>query len=81
MGNAGGWLKTGIRVRVNNQLSAPFMVKGISTTLFLTVMDSLLKRLKQENYDLSEYGTYVGAAVHVDTTKLTPSANLLGISA
>ncbi len=61
------------RVRVCNQLSAHFNVERgvkqgsvLSPTLFLIVMDSLLKQMKANNCGLSVCGTYAGAAIHAD---------------
>ena len=64
-------------VCVNDQLSTPKVKRGVkqgsvlSPTLFLTVMDSLLK---QESYGLSVCGTYVGAAVHADDLRTSASS-------
>ena len=61
------------RVRVHNQLSDPFTVERgvkqgsvLSPTLFLTVMDQLLKQLKEKKPGLSVCQTYAGAAIHAD---------------
>ena len=65
------YAKSTSRVRVNNQLSDPFIVERgvkqgsvLSPTLFLIVMDQLLKQLKGERYGLSVCQTYVGGAIH-----------------
>ena len=60
-------------VRIGSQLSEPFSVhRGVkqgsvlSPTLFLTVMDRLLKEMKAERHGLSISQTYIGAAIHAD---------------
>ena len=65
--------KSTSRVGVNNQLSDPFIVERgvkqgsvLSPTLFLIVMDQLLKQLKGKRYGLSVCQTYVGGAIHAD---------------
>ena len=61
------------RVRLNNRLSDPLLIgRGVkqesvlSPTLFLTVMDNLLKRMKERNISSSMRGIYTGAAIHAD---------------
>ena len=56
-----------------NQLSEPFTVERgvkqgsvLSFTLFLTVMDHLLKLLKEKKLGLSLCQTYARAAIHAD---------------
>ena len=50
----------------------------LSPTLFLTVMDLLLKRLRESDCGLHVRGTYMGAAVHADDLRTTaPSAEAL----
>ena len=81
------------RVRVYNQLlSEPFTIERgvkqgsvLSPTLFLIVMDQLLKQLKENNYGLSVCQTYAGAAIYADdlrttaasTDAMTQQANIL----
>ena len=68
------WYSTSsARVRVNGHTSNSFKIsRGVkqgsvlSPTLFLTVMDLLLKRLRESNCGLLVRGTYMGAAVHAD---------------
>ena len=61
------------RVRINNHISDKFTIsRGVkqgsvlSPTLFLIVIDVLLKRLRESNYGLAIRGTYMGAAIHAD---------------
>ena len=60
-------------VRIGSQLSEPFSVHRVvkqgsilSPTLFLTVMDRLLKEMRAECHGLSISQTYIGAAIHAD---------------
>ena len=64
------------RVRVNNQLSEPFTVgvkqgSVLSPTLFLIVMDQLLKQLREKKYGLSVCQTFAGVAIHTDDLRTT----------
>ena len=77
------WYSTSsARVRVNGHTSYSFNIsRGVkqgsvlSPTLFLTVMDLLLKRLRESDCGLHVRGTYMGAAVHADDVRTTaPSA-------
>ena len=65
-------------MRVSNQ---PFTVERgvkqssvLSPTLFLTVMDRLLKQLKEEKHGLSVCQTYAGAAIHADDLRTTAAS-------
>ena len=69
------------RIRINNQLSEPFTVQRgvkqgsvLSPTLFLFVMDDLLKQLREEKHGLSVCRTYIGAAVHADDLRTTAAS-------
>ena len=69
------------RVRVNNEISEPFIVaRGVkqgsvlSPTLFLIVMDQLLKQLREKKHGLSVCQTYAGAAIHADDLRTTPES-------
>ena len=73
------------RVRINNQLSEPITVERgvkqgslLSPTLFLIVMDQLLKQLRDKKHGLSVCNTYAGAAIHADDLRTTaPSKEVL----
>ena len=58
---------------MNDQLSEPFVAERgvkqgsvLSPTLFLVVMDELLKQMRESNHGLSLCNTYAGAAIHAD---------------
>ena len=60
-------------VRINHQISDKFTLsRGVeqgsvlSPTLFLIVIDVLLKRMQESNCGLSIRGTYMGAAIYAD---------------
>ena len=62
-----------VHVRMRFWRIEPFTVnRGVkqgsilSPTLFLTVMDSLLKEMRKERHGLSISQTYIGAAIHAD---------------
>ena len=66
------------RVRLNNRLSDAFLIgRGVKQgsvlfpSLFLTVMDSLLKRRMERNVGSSIRGVYIGAAIHADDLRTT----------
>ena len=46
----------------------------LSPTLFLMVMDLLLKRLRESECGLYVRGTYMGAAVHADDLRSTTAS-------
>ena len=46
----------------------------LSPTLFLFVMDDLLKQLREEKHGLSVCCTYIGAAVHADDLRTTAAS-------
>ena len=46
----------------------------LSPTLFLTVMDLLMKRLRESDCGLHVRGTYMGAAVHADDLRTTAAS-------
>ena len=59
-------------------ISEPFIVaRGVkqrsvlSPTLFLIVMDQLLKQLREKKHGLSVCQTYAGAAIHADDQRTT----------
>ena len=61
------------RVRINNHISDKFTIsRGVkqgsilSPTLFLIVINVILKRLRESNYGLSIRGFYMAAAIHAD---------------
>ena len=65
-------------VRLNNRFFDAFVVgRGIkhcfvlSPSLFLTVMDSLLKRMRERNVGSSIRGVYTGATIHADDLRTT----------
>ena len=69
-------------VRLKNCLSNPFEVnRGVkqrsvlSPTLFLIVMDILLKDMRTSNCGLSVRGGYAGATVHTDDLRTTSSSS------
>lgn len=69
------------RVRIDNHISDKFIItRGVkqgsvlSPTLFLIVMDVLLKRMKESKCGLSVRGTYTGAAIHADDLRTTASS-------
>ena len=69
-------------VRVHNQLSETFTVERgvkqgsvLSPTLYLIVMDQLLKQLKEKNYGLSVCQTYAGAAIHAEDLRTTAASS------
>ena len=60
-------------VRINHHISDKFTIsRGVkqgsvlSPTLFLIVMDVLLKRMRESNCGLSIRGTHMGAGIHAD---------------
>ncbi len=66
------------RVKVNGQVSSLFDIsRGVkqgpvlSPTFFITVMDILLKRLRDSDRGLHVRGTYMGVAVHADDVRTT----------
>ena len=73
------WYSTSsARVKVNGHVSSSFDIsRGVkqgsflSPTLFLTVMDLLLKRLRESECGLYVRGTYMGGAVHADDLRTT----------
>ena len=69
------------RVRLNNCLSDLLHVgRGVkqgsvlSPTLFLTVMDCLLGRMRESNLGSSMRGVYTGAAIHADDLRTIATA-------
>ena len=76
------WYSTSsARVRVNGHISNSFNIsRGVkqgsvlSPTLFLTVMDLLMKRLRESDCGLHVRGTYMGAAVHADDLRTTAAS-------
>ena len=76
------WYSTSsARVRVNGHISNSFNIsRGVkqgsvlSPTLFLTVMDLLMKRLRESDCGLYVRGTYMGAAVHADDLRTTAAS-------
>jgi hypothetical protein len=77
------WYSTSsARVRVNGHVSSSFGIsRGVkqgsvlSPTLFLTVMDLLLKRLRESECGLYVRGTYMGGAVHADDLRTTAESS------
>ena len=66
------------RVKVNGHISNHFSIsRGVkqgsilSPTLFLTVMDLLLKQLRESECGLFVRGTYMGGAIHADDLRTT----------
>ena len=66
------------RVRVGSELCDPFPIaRGVkqgsvlSPILFLIVVDSLLRSLKDKNAGLSVLGSFVGGAAHADDLRTT----------
>ena len=82
-------IRTGTRnllavVCVNNQLSEAFVVERgvkqdsvLSSTLFLVVMDQLLKQMRESNHGLSLCSTYAGAAIHADDLCTVTAFNIV----
>ena len=76
------WYSTSsARVRVHGHISNSFNIsRGVkqgsvlSPTLFLTVMDLLMKRLRESDCGLHVRGTYMGAAVHADDLRTTAAS-------
>lgn len=70
-------LTSSARVRVNDHLSNSSLSRGVTQgsvlppTLFLTVMDLLLKQLCESMCGLIVRGTHLGAAVHTDDLRTT----------
>ena len=77
------WYSTSsARVKVNGHVSSSFDIsRGVkqgsvlSPTLFLTVMDLLLKRLRESECGLYVRGTYMGGAVHADDLRTTAESS------
>ncbi len=78
------WYSTSTaRVKVNGQVSSLFDIsRGVkqgpvlSPTFFITVMDILLKRLRNSDRGFHVRGTYMGAAVHAEDTAESTEAIL-----
>ena len=77
------WYSTSsARVKVNGQISSCFNIsRGVkqgsvlSPTLFLTIMDVLLKRLRESGHGLHIRGTYMGGAIHADDLRTTSASS------
>ena len=77
------WYSTSsARVKVNGHMSCFFNnFRGVkqgsvlSSTLFLTVMDLLLKQLRESKCGLYVRGTYMGGAVHADDLRTTAASS------
>ena len=77
------WYSTSsARVEVNGHMLCPFNIfRGVkqgsvlSLTLFLTVMDLLLKRIRESKCDLYVRVTYMGGAVHADDLRTTAASS------
>ena len=77
------WYSTSsAKVKVNEHISSCFNIsRGVkqgsvlSPTLFLTVMDVLLKRLRESRHGLHIRGTYMGGAIHADDLRTTATSS------
>ena len=69
-------------VKVNRHISSCFNIsRGVkqgsvlSPTLFLIVMDILLKRLRESGHGLHIRRTYMGGAIHTDDLRMTAASS------
>ena len=77
------WYSTSsARVKVKGHMSCPFNIfcgvkqgSVLSPTLFLTVMDLLLKRLRESKCGVYVRGMYMGGAVHADDLRTTAASS------
>ena len=77
------WYSTSsARVKVNGHTSSCFNIsRGVkqgsvlSPTLFLAVMDILLKQLRESGHGLHIRGTYMGGAIHADDLRMTATSS------
>ena len=77
------WYSTSsAKVKVNRHISSCFNIsRGVkqgsvlSPTLFLTVMDVLLKWLQESRHGLHIRGTYMGGAIHADDLRTTAASS------
>ena len=77
------WYSTSsARVKVNGCVSSCFNISGgvkqdsvLSPTLFLIVMDLLLRRMRESEYGLYVRGTYMGGAIHADDLRTTAASS------
>ena len=77
------WYSTSsAKVKVNGHISSSFDIcRGVrqgsvlSPTLFLAVMDILLKRLRESGHGLHVRGTYMGGAIHADDLRTTAASS------
>ena len=77
------WYSTSsARVKVNGCVSSCFNIsRGVkqgsvlSPTLFLIVMDFLLRRMRESQYGLYVRGTYMGGAIHADDLRTTAASS------
>ena len=77
------WYSTSsAKVKVNGHISSSFDIcRGVrqgsvlSPTLFLAVMDILLKRLRESGHGFHVRGTYMGGAIHADDLRTTAASS------
>ena len=77
------WYSTSsAKVKVNGHISSSFDIcRGVrqgsvlSPTLFLAVMDILLKRLRESGHGLHVRGTYMSGAIHADDLRTTAASS------
>ena len=77
------WYSTSsAKVKVNGHISSSFDIcRGVrqgsvlSPTLFLAVMDILLKWLRESGHGLHVRGTYMGGAIHADDLRTTAASS------